>query len=144
MKNKITTEHLKEYLRVYHKNQSPDNYLFSTTIKGHTDRMSVANVQRVIKKYSAIVRDSGIDLPKSVHCHMFRRTRATNLYQDGVAIKSFKLLDDPVSILGIIFGNKCFDAGRIKDGHIRFCRVNRLTDRLGNINKVIENKLEVI
>ena len=55
-----------------------------------------------------------------------------------------ELLDDPVSILGIIFGNKCFDAGRIKDGHIRFCRVNRLTDRLGNINKVIENKLEVI
>ncbi len=55
-----------------------------------------------------------------------------------------KLLDYPVSILGIIFGNKCFYAGRIKDGHIRFCRVNRLTDRLGNINKVIENKLEVI
>ena len=55
-----------------------------------------------------------------------------------------KLFDDPVSILGIIFGNKCFYAGRIKDGHIRFCRVNRLTDRLGNINKVIENKLEVI
>ena len=45
-----------------------------------------------------------------------------------------KLFDDPVSILGIIFGNKCFYAGRIKDGHIRFCRVNRLTDRLGNIN----------
>ena len=55
-----------------------------------------------------------------------------------------KLFDDPVSILGIIFGNKCFYAGRIKDGHIRFCRVNRLTDRLGNINKVIGNKLEVI
>ena len=55
-----------------------------------------------------------------------------------------KLLDDPVSILGIIFGNKCFNAGRIKDGHIRFCRVNRLTDRLGNVNKVIENELQVI
>ena len=55
-----------------------------------------------------------------------------------------KLLDYPVSILGIIFSNKCFNTGRIKDGHIRFCRVDRLTDRLGNINKVIENKLEVI
>ena len=53
-------------------------------------------------------------------------------------------LDYPVSILGIIFSNKCFNTGRIKDGHIRFCRVDRLTDRLGNINKVIENKLEVI
>lgn len=55
-----------------------------------------------------------------------------------------ELLDYPVGILGIIFSNKCFNTGRIKDGHIRFCRVNRLTDRLGNINKVIEDKLEVI
>ena len=62
-----------------------------------------------------------------------------------IAIKpGIKLLDDPVRILRIIFGNKCFNTGRIKDGHIRFCRVDRLTDRLGNINKVIENKLEVI
>jgi site-specific recombinase XerD len=80
-------EHLKEYLRVYHKSSEPSNYLFFTTIKGNTDRMSVANVQRIIKKYSASVRESGIDLPESVHCHMFRRTRATNLYQDGVAIE---------------------------------------------------------
>ena len=53
----------------------------------------------------------------------------------------FKLLDDPVSILWIIFGNKCFNARRSKDGHIRFYRVNRLAYWLGNINKVIENEL---
>lgn len=52
-----------------------------------------------------------------------------------------KLLDDPVRILGIIFGNKCFDAGRIKDGHICFCRVNRLADGFSNINKLIEYEL---
>lgn len=53
----------------------------------------------------------------------------------------FKLFDDPVSILRIILGYECFNAGRIKDGHICFRRVNRLTDRLGNINKLIEYKL---
>ena len=47
----------------------------------------MGNVQRIIKKYAASVRDLGIDIPESVHCHMFRRTRATNLYQDGVAIE---------------------------------------------------------
>ena len=52
-----------------------------------------------------------------------------------------KLFDDPVSILRIILGYECFNAGRIKDGHICFRRVNRLTDRLGNINKLIEYKL---
>ena len=49
--------------------------------------MSVGNVQRIEKKYSASVKASGIAMPESVHCHMFRRTRATNLYQDGVAIE---------------------------------------------------------
>ncbi len=64
-----------------------DDYLFSTTIKGVADRMSVGNAQRIIKKYAAQVRAEGVVLPESVHCHMFRRTRATNLYQDGVAIE---------------------------------------------------------
>lgn len=49
--------------------------------------MSVGNVQRIVKKYADIVSTKGIELPESVHCHMFRRTRATNLYQDGVAIE---------------------------------------------------------
>lgn len=79
--------HLKEYLRVYHGASPKDTYLFSTTIKGVTDRMSVGNVQRIIKKYAAQVSAEGVVLPESVHCHMFRRTRATNLYQDGVAIE---------------------------------------------------------
>lgn len=79
--------HLREYIRVYHSNSSKEAYLFSTTIKGVTDRMSVGNVQRIIKKYAALVSEKGVSLPDSVHCHMFRRTRATNLYQDGIAIE---------------------------------------------------------
>ena len=55
-----------------------------------------------------------------------------------------KLLDNPVSILRIILGYEYFNAGRIKDGHICFHRVNRLADRLGNINMVIENELQII
>lgn len=80
-------EHLREYLRVFHQNSPSEAYLFSTTIKGKTDRMSVGNVQRIIKKYAACVRAAGIEVPDSVYCHMFRRTRATNLYQDGIAIE---------------------------------------------------------
>jgi len=82
-----STKHLIEYVRVYHCTYSKDAHLFFTTIKGVTDRMSVGNVQRIIKKYTSQVSAEGIDVPDSVHCHMFRRTRATNLYQDGVAIE---------------------------------------------------------
>lgn len=82
-----TVQHLREYIRVYHMNSSADAFLFSTTIKGICNQMSSGNIQRIIKKYAAQVRADGIILPESVHCHMLRRTRATNLYQDGVAIE---------------------------------------------------------
>lgn len=84
---KKAAEHLSEYMRIYHRNSEKESYLFATTIKGVTDRMSVGNVQRIIKKYAGIVCTQGITIPDSVYCHMFRRTRATNLYQDGVAIE---------------------------------------------------------
>jgi site-specific recombinase XerD len=79
--------HLKEYIRVCHTSSSRDMFLFSTTIKGNTDKMSPGNVQRLLKKYSDMARQSCSDMPESVYPHMLRRTRATNLYQDGVAIE---------------------------------------------------------
>jgi site-specific recombinase XerD len=82
-----SVSHLKEYIRVFHSNHSCDDFLFSTTIKGDTDKMSSGNVQRILKQYSDIARHICDDMPKSVHPHILRRTRATNLYQDGVAIE---------------------------------------------------------
>jgi site-specific recombinase XerD len=79
--------HLKEYIRVFHANSSRDAFLFSTTIKGRIDKMSSGNVQRFLKQYADIARQTCSDIPVSVHPHMLRRTRATNLYQDGVAIE---------------------------------------------------------
>ena len=76
--------HLKEYINVFHTHSSRDDYLFSTTIKGNTDKMSSGNVQRLLKQYAGIARQICPDMPESVHPHMFRRTRATNLYQDGI------------------------------------------------------------
>lgn len=82
-----TVGHLKQYLQVFHANSPRDAYLFSTTIKGVTDKMSQGNVQRIITQYANIARAACLDIPASVHPHMFRRTRATNLYQDGVELE---------------------------------------------------------
>jgi len=82
-----TVGHLKQYLQAFHAKSPHDTDLFSTTIKGETSAMSPGNVRRLIKKYSEIARSSSPDMPKSVHPHMFRRTRATNLYQDGVPLE---------------------------------------------------------
>ena len=53
----------------------------------------------------------------------------------------FKLFDDAVCVLWIIFSNKCFDPRGIKDGHVSFGGVNGLADWFGNINEVVENEL---
>jgi len=82
-----TGRQLREYLRVFHPAPIRNAYLFHTTIKGKTDRMSHGNVQRLIKQYADIARRTCPDVPASVHPHMFRRTRATDLYRDGVALE---------------------------------------------------------
>ena len=82
-----SVSHLKEYIRVFHGHPSRDAFLFSTTIKGNTDKMSSGNVQRILKQYSDIARHTCDNIPLSVHPHTLRGTRATNLYQDGVAIE---------------------------------------------------------
>jgi len=80
-----TASHLKEYLRVYR--QSPKNkqeLVFYTKIKGCEAKMSEGNVERFIKQYAMRARVGFDGIPENVYPHMFRRARATHLYQSGV------------------------------------------------------------
>lgn len=80
-----TCHHLQQYLYVYHPKDGPNtDLLFYTIIKGSVAKMSAANVERFLKKYAQQVRSVYPDIPDCVHPHMFRRTRATGLYRDGV------------------------------------------------------------
>lgn len=82
-----TADHLKSYLKIYHKVINPDAPLIYTVIKGHKDRMSVGNVERIIKKYATQIRSEYPNLPERCYPHMFRRTRASNLYQDRTELE---------------------------------------------------------
>lgn len=83
-----TVAHLKRYINLYHEKADNDTvYLFYTTIHEHTYSMSPGNVERLINKYAKQVREQYSDLPKKVHPHMLRRTRATNLYQCNVELE---------------------------------------------------------
>ena len=82
-----TVNHLNAYLDKYHPHRNRDDPLIFTVIKGHIGTMSTGNVERILKKYADQIRHNHPDLPKSVHPHMVRRTRATNLYQDGVELE---------------------------------------------------------
>ena len=70
----------------------PDQPLFYTKIKGCIAPMSSGNVSRIINKYTDMIRSEHSDLPKHLHCHMFRRTRATVLYRSGVELEMISVI----------------------------------------------------
>jgi site-specific recombinase XerD len=77
--------HLKKYNLAYHDRGRPStDLLFYTVIKGIVGPMSEGNVERFVKRYAHEARRSCLSVPENVHPHMFRRTRATQLYRNGV------------------------------------------------------------
>ena len=54
--------------------------------------MSPGNVPRIINKYADAIRPEHPNLPKHLHCHMFRRTRATGLYRNGVELEMISVI----------------------------------------------------
>ena len=82
-----TAGHIKNYMKLYHPENDPDIPFIYTVIKGRKDRMSVGNIERIIRKYAEQIRPEHPDLPESCYPHMVRRTRATNLYQDGTELE---------------------------------------------------------
>jgi len=82
-----TAAHLAHYISVYHAKARPDtDLLFFTVIKNVIGMMSEGNVERFVKEHARKAQSSCPSVPDHVHPHMFRRTRATQLYQNGVSL----------------------------------------------------------
>ena len=80
---------IKAYLAEYHGDRPEINNPFIYTVQHERmSRMSERNIERIVKKYADLIRDKHPDLPKTVYPHMLRRTHATSLYRDGVAIEA--------------------------------------------------------
>lgn len=102
--NDKTIGHLREYIRIYHKKDSPaDTHLFYTIIHEKMNRMSERNVERIVKKYADLVRKENREIPDSCYPHMLRRTRATGLYRDGV----------PLEMISAILGHSSSETTKI-------------------------------
>jgi len=84
----VTAGHIREYMRVFHGDTDDKTApLFFTRIKGSAGMMSEGNVERFISQYADKARRERQDIPESVYPHMFRRTRATRLYQEGTELE---------------------------------------------------------
>jgi integrase/recombinase XerD len=81
-----SVEHLKEYIKKFHPNESDysNAYLFYTFYRGEKKRMSEDNARDFIAKYGTKARTVCSQVPEKVYPHLFRHSCAMSLYRSGI------------------------------------------------------------
>lgn len=80
-----TVQHLRLYLQEFHP-KNEEYPLFYSLLDGKPHRLSTDSISLVLKKAADKARIDCADVPLSVHCHMFRKTKAMDLYKNGVPL----------------------------------------------------------
>jgi site-specific recombinase XerD len=84
-----TVEHLKAYLAEFHPGVLPresSEPLFYSNRDGAHKALSTDTIATILDKYAARARKDCEDMPKHLTCHTIRKTRAMDLYQEGVPL----------------------------------------------------------
>lgn len=84
-----TVEHLRAYLKEFHADsqcRTSSDPLFYSNRDGVRKHLSADTVSCILTKNIERVRNAGINVPINVTCHTLRRTRAMDLYQEGVPL----------------------------------------------------------
>lgn len=80
--------HLRQYLSEFHCEikTNADNPLFYSVRDARPHKLSTDTVGKMLKKYALLAQETCLEMPLNVHCHMIRKTRAMDLYQEGVPL----------------------------------------------------------
>jgi integrase/recombinase XerD len=83
-----TVAHLKEYLRQFHMSLGGQTTepLFYSARSGSACKLSTDAVAVMLKNYAKSARMSCPEVPRRVHPHLFRHTRAMDLYRAGMPL----------------------------------------------------------
>lgn len=80
-----TVSHLNNYLKEF---QEPgkDEHLFYSILDNKPHQLSTDSIALILKQATDIARKQCNEVPQRVHCHMIRKTKAMDLYKDGVPL----------------------------------------------------------
>lgn len=80
-----TVQHLGVYLKEFHPTGN-ENPLFYSYHDGSPHSLSTDTISLVLKTASDKAREACSVIPKKVHCHLIRKTKAMDLYKNGVPL----------------------------------------------------------
>lgn len=80
-----TVNHLQVYLKEFHP-AHVERPLFYSMMDGEPHRLSTDSISLVLKTAADIARTACDKVPDNVHCHLIRKTKAMDLYKNGVPL----------------------------------------------------------
>jgi site-specific recombinase XerD len=80
-----TIKHLKVYFTEFHPNKK-ENPLFYSILDKKPHRLSTDSISLILKTAADKARKNCSDVPVNIHCHLMRKTKAMDLYKNGVPL----------------------------------------------------------